>query len=221
MAAPLPPFQPSLSDVARRAVETALEDVHVAIPATVIDVHLTEGWIDAKPLVKDIIEPRAGERQAISVPIITRVPIVWPGSNGMRITFPMQAGDFVLLVFSERSLDAWLDDGNEMDPVDPRRHNISDAIAIPGLRPVNKAWKGVDAQKVTIGLETGAVHTAAWADQVTIALDNLKKAVESHQHIYNPGPGSPTMTLSPLASHSPSIPVSIPDVESKTTLILG
>lgn len=218
---PTPPFQPQLSDVIRHGIEEDRMDLHTACPATVVRVDLAKGQIDAKPLVRDIVQPTPDVRLAVSVPIITNVPIVWPGANGMRITFPMQVGDFVLLIFAERSIDTWLSSGNEVDPGDPRRHAMSDAIAIPGIRPFNKAWHGADAAKITIGSEDGASHTAAWADEVATALANLKSAVESHTHKYNPGPGSLVPTLSPLASSSPDVPVSIPDVQSKTTLIKG
>jgi hypothetical protein len=40
-----------------------------------------------------------------------------------------------MLVFSQRSIDRWLDVGGEIDPADPRKHHLTDAIAYPGVYP--------------------------------------------------------------------------------------
>ena len=63
----------------------------------------------------------------------------------------MNAGDQVLLVFSERSLDVWLSAGGIVDPNDTRKHHISDAIAIPGCYPFNNPITGASASDVVLG----------------------------------------------------------------------
>ena len=63
----------------------------------------------------------------------------FPGSGAFPETFPLKAGDTVLLVFSSSSIDRWLSLGGEVDPIDDRRHHITDAMAIPGLRSMNAA----------------------------------------------------------------------------------
>lgn len=155
---------PSLADVIRAGIHSAAADLHVSIPATVVRVELGRGLVDAQPLVKDIFEG-----QAASVPVITNVPIVWPGAGGFRLTFPIAVDDVVLLVFSDRSLDLWLEKGGEVDPKDPRRHALSDAIAIPGLRSFNAPWSGAAADGVTLGKDGAAIVKITGSD-VTVTL---------------------------------------------------
>ena len=65
--------------------------------------------------------------------MIYNVPVLFPRSRKAAVTFPLEKGDTVLLVFAERSLDEWIEKGgNKVSPEDPRRHDMSDAIAIPG-----------------------------------------------------------------------------------------
>jgi hypothetical protein len=74
----------------------------------------------------------AGDGRLIDYPVISNVPVVFPsaGSGKISLTFPLAKGDGVTLLFSERSLDAFLSGG---DPEDPRRYDLTDAIAVPGL----------------------------------------------------------------------------------------
>ncbi len=175
--------RPGLNDVIRAAVESAVADIHVAIPARVERVDLAKGLVDATPLVKEVGEDAEGARLAKPFPVITNVPIVFPGAGGMRITFPVAAGDVVLLIFSERSLDKWLSQGGEVDPIDPRRHHLSDAIAIPGLRPFSAPWQGADAGVMTIGAQGGPFQSAGLGQDIRDELDDIRSKFASHTHV--------------------------------------
>jgi hypothetical protein len=180
-----------LADVVRAFVREGAADLHVSIPAKVVRVELAKGLVDAQPLVKDVFD---GE--AVSVPVITNVPIVWPGAGGFRLTFPIAAGDVVLLVFSDRSLDLWLEKGGEVDPEDPRRHALSDAIAIPGLRSFKEPWSGAAADGVALGKDGGTqvkvkdgaielggdAQPAALGTSVRTELDAIWTALQTHIH---------------------------------------
>lgn len=146
---------PTLAQVIRSAIAAGSADLRVSIPASVERVDLAKGLIDARPLVKELVGDREGALTALSMPVITNVPVVWPGAGGFRLTFPIAKGDTVLLVFADRSLDVWLAKGGEVDPADPRHHALSDAIAIPGLRDFKTPWSGAAADGITFGKDGG------------------------------------------------------------------
>jgi hypothetical protein len=200
---------PSLADVIRAGIHSAAADLHVSIPATVVRVELGRGLVDAQPLVKDIFEG-----QAASVPVITNVPIVWPGAGGFRLTFPIAVDDVVLLVFSDRSLDLWLEKGGEVDPKDPRRHALSDAIAIPGLRSFNAPWSGASADGVTLGkdggtqvkVKDGAIElggnakAVARVDDAVAAASNMATWIAAvNTALLGPGVGQPLVGVAVVA----------------------
>jgi hypothetical protein len=120
--------------------------------------------ISAQPLIKRGYTDETGERIAERLPIITGVPVVFPGGGGYRVTFPIAKGDTVLLIFSEASLDKWLAHGGDVDPNDDRRHTLSDAIAIPGLRDFAHALDSAPTDCATIGSDSGAVIEMRTAD---------------------------------------------------------
>jgi hypothetical protein len=150
------PLNPTLASVIRHAIDETVADLRVAMPARVERVDLSKGLLDAKPLVKDRVEiPGKKGTQVISIPVVTNVPVIWPGAGGMRVTFPIAVGDMVLLVFSDRSLDVWLAQGGEVDPQDARKHALSDAVAIPGLRDFGHPWSGAADDGMTLGADDG------------------------------------------------------------------
>lgn len=148
------PQKRTLGEVIRRHVRAGLADTHVSLPARVTRVDLSKNLVDAQPLLMDIIEQPDGERVAQRFPVITNVPIQVANGGGFRITFPVVVGDVVALVFSDRCLDRWLASGDEVDPVDPREHALSDAVvAIPSTNP-SAPWT-IRADAACIGKEGG------------------------------------------------------------------
>jgi phage baseplate assembly protein gpV len=76
--------------------------------------------------------PAQGLKEMASIP---SVPLIFPASKSAIMTFPVAVGDLVLLLFSERSIDAfkYSDGKNPIDPKDLRKHEYTDAIAICGM----------------------------------------------------------------------------------------
>lgn len=50
------------------------------------------------------------------------------------ITYPLKAGDECILLFSDREIESWFINGNVNAEIYPRLHDLTDAIAIVGLR---------------------------------------------------------------------------------------
>jgi len=127
---------PDLARVISDAVRYHLGEVNTAIPARILKYDPTKQEAEVQPLIKR----RYKDGVAVSRAPITGVPVVFPAAGGGIITFPVQVGDTVLLIFSQRSIDRWVrSEGGEVDPLDNRKHDISDAMAIPGLFTLNQA----------------------------------------------------------------------------------
>jgi len=88
-----------------------------------------------KASIKPLIKKRYLSGDVEPLPIIYDVPVVFPGTDRIGFHFPLKKGDRVLIVFSQRSLDKWLDSGKDVDPQDRRKFDLSDAVAIPGMYP--------------------------------------------------------------------------------------
>lgn len=105
------------------------ETVHTALPG-IIDKYDPSS---RKASVKPMLQSKNIDETATPLPIISNVPVVWPGNSLGSLSFPLTRGDGVLILFSERSLDEWLSSGKDVAPDDDRMFSLNDAIAIPGL----------------------------------------------------------------------------------------
>jgi hypothetical protein len=118
--------------IAETAAGYARESISTAIPAEVMKVSSFQGeqLIDAKPLIQRIYD----DGSSLEPSTVPNVPVVFPSAGGGLLSFPIAVGDTVLLIYSMRSIEEWLEGtGANVRPLDSRSHHRSDAIAIPGL----------------------------------------------------------------------------------------
>ena len=77
----------------------------------------------------------------LQYPLLGDVPVVIMGGGGTYISHPIKAGDQCLLLFCDYMIDNWWLTGEAKPSIVPRKHDISDAIAIVGLNATPNAIK--------------------------------------------------------------------------------
>lgn len=129
---------PTMSEVMLEAIRAELLETHVSLPCSIETYDHETQMASIAPLLRK--KYKSGEE--VDVPVINNVPVQWPSGNGGAsfIHMPLVKGDTGFAVFCERSLDRWLaGTGQTVTPNDPRHHDLSDAIFIPGVRPFQSA----------------------------------------------------------------------------------
>lgn len=127
--------------VVQNAINAALLDLHVALPASVIAVE-PGGGVAVQPLLKRIY--RSGS--VVNLPPIQGVPVWSPRGASYFVQLPVAPGDLGLVIFSERSLDKWKSgDGSAVETGDVRTHDLSDAVFFPGLYPFTLPAEALNA----------------------------------------------------------------------------
>lgn len=127
--------EPSQAEIIREAIDSRLLDLHVAMPARVESYDAATQTIEARPMVRRAIEDTEGEIRHEELPLIPNVLVAFPRAGAFSQSWPLSKGDHVLLVFCSSAIGAWRQSGDIADPVDLRRHDLSHAIAIPGIGP--------------------------------------------------------------------------------------
>ena len=94
-----------------------------------------------RKLIDSSLKRKYADGRIVDLPIINKVPIVFSRSKGKWVHFDMDPGDEVTSVFVERSLDTWKEKGGSVSPNDPRKFQISDAMAYPGGSSIPNALK--------------------------------------------------------------------------------
>jgi len=136
----------SLTKVVEDAIEARLGELHTCMPAKVVKVDVAAAKCDVQPILKR----KYGDGEVVKLPVISNVPISFYRAGNAFISLPVHVGDYVELRFSERSIDIWKSKGGDVDPLDPRKFDLSDAIAYPGLYPFTMPPEGATANDIVI-----------------------------------------------------------------------
>ncbi|PHS61061.1 MAG: hypothetical protein COB09_19120 [Thalassobium sp.] len=76
-----------------------------------------------------------GVKQIRQYPLLLECPVVTIFGGDSFINMPITVGDSCLVFFSDRQIDNWLSAGAGQAPTIGRVHDLSDGIALVGIRP--------------------------------------------------------------------------------------
>jgi hypothetical protein len=181
------PKTPELADIIRGAIENRLAEVHTMIPAKVESYDPASQKADVTPLIKRFQEGADGETIEEDYPKISGVPVAFPRAGSLAITFPIQAGDHVTLIFCETSTEAFQSSAGRA-PVSPdlfQRFDLTDAVAIPGWYPDQKALGSTDQENVVIGQDGLPTDFVAVAQKVKTELDALVNDINALKAVFS------------------------------------
>lgn len=136
----------TLPDAMRVAISRAIAGIHTCLPGKIEKYDHEKQMASVKPLIKKFYLDNKTE----SLPVIVNVPVIFPRTANFSFTHPIEEGDLVLLLFCERSLEKYLAEGGEQEPGDRRKHDLTDAIAIPGLYPFSEPSEADNNEDVLI-----------------------------------------------------------------------
>jgi hypothetical protein len=113
-------------DAMENGIRSIMGEMNTSAPGVVVEFDAARN----RAVVRPTLPKRVADGTELAAPTIAEVPILWPSMGGAVLTMPVKPGDQVWLQFSQRSLDGWLQD-NDAAPDDPRRFDMTDAVAYP------------------------------------------------------------------------------------------
>lgn len=176
-----------------------------AIPGIVQSVNLSQMTVEVQPSIQGVIEDENGIKQFVNLPLLVDVPIVFPSAGGFTITFPIAAGNEVLVVFSSRCIDSWWQSGGIQKPMEARMHDLSDGFAIPGPKSQPNKISGISNSNLQIRNNAGTSYVEITSDgkinlvspsevNLTAPLIQLNGGIFLNGTITGPGGGGGTIT---------------------------
>jgi hypothetical protein len=182
---------PTLEDVISNAIRKVMLDFRVSIPVKVLKYDSENQKVDIQPLIRKKYKTQDRTGQVVDSPVISDVPIEWPSSDSGNayMTFPLKVGDLGRAEFMDRSIAEWLSgNGSMVTPEDPRIHNISDAVFVPGLRPFGSKLSDVSTVDVVIkngNLKLsidpdGKISISNGSDDLTSLIKDLSNEASNH-----------------------------------------
>lgn len=108
----------------------------------------------------------------IDVPFIT----LYGGVGGLKM--PIQAGDFCILLYNDRSMDDWYISGQKAVLSDNRLHSMADAVALVGLRSSKTLYSSYDNDRVSLFYDQTVVEAGAKV-KIQNSSQNLNSLLQS------------------------------------------
>ena len=106
-------------------------NLRCCIPCIVQSYDPEKGTVECQPAIREKIINQNEEIEYRNLPLLLNVPVVFPSNSEYAVTFPLEKGDECLVLFSDLSIDNFWEKGNVQNPIEDRRHDLSDGIAIP------------------------------------------------------------------------------------------
>lgn len=131
---------------------TILFNVHCCLICIVQSFNKETMTVDVQPVIREKYTDETGNGSYIDFPLLINVPVVFPCTGNSLITFPIKQGDECIVIFSDLSFDNWFVNSGIQNPVELRRHDLSDGIAIFGIRSLPKIIDGYEENKIVLKL---------------------------------------------------------------------
>lgn len=207
--------KPSLAELLIEAINARIAELHTGLPAQVVAFDEDAQTCDVQPLLLHAIVGEDGARDTERYPQISNVPIHYPSAGGWSLIFPLKPDDIVFLTFAERSIDRWLESSGdrEIDPEHSRKHDLSDAVCIPGIRPRRKPIEALatlgddcrlgwnDGDPAIVLKPDGTIEIGEGATESLLLGETLIGLLTGHTHTFvGVGAGLPGETLPTLTN---------------------
>jgi hypothetical protein len=127
-------------------------DLRVSLPARIIKYN-GDGTAQVEVLINQVNQ----NNEAVSIPVLSDVPVQMWSYGIFSITAEPQKGDEGLVHFADRCIDGWWHSGEKSVPLDDRMHDLSDAFFSLGYRSQPKALK-ITTGAMNIGSESAYVR---------------------------------------------------------------
>ena len=132
----------------RFAIRQSLKDLYTCMPG-IVESYDAETRL---AVVKGALNIVTTKEEEIEREAIHNVPVMFPSGGGFAMTFPLEQGDPVLLVYSQRGLANWKKTFGVAAPDVFGFLSEKDAIAIPGFGPTQGELEHM------IAIESDGVH---------------------------------------------------------------
>ena len=168
----------SENQIYENLINEAMLRTRCCIPCIVQSYNEENNTVECQPAIRERIINEDGTIQYVQLPLLVNVPVVFPGSSDFELKFILKQNDECLVLFSDLSIDNFWEKGSLQNPVEVRRHDLSDGIAIPCRLSLQKRSEEVKTS-IVVGNDGKIMFNSASG---TFNSEQLYKIVYSHYH---------------------------------------
>lgn len=119
-------------------------NLRCCVPGIIQSYNSIHNTATIQPAIREEIVNEDNTVQYMNLPLLINVPILFQSCGLGSIKFLLKQGDECLVFFSDLSYDNFWKSGNVQNPIEVRRHDLSDGLAIPCVisQPNTKSFTG-------------------------------------------------------------------------------
>lgn len=127
----------------------------VTLPCIVVSYDSDKVTITAQPTIRIPMRKEDGTISMEEIPVLQDVPVMFTRGGGCVITHPIKKDDECLVVFADRCIDLWWQNGGIQNPFDNRKHDLSDGFALFAPQSQPNRVKNISTEALQIRTENG------------------------------------------------------------------
>lgn len=138
--------------------DSAKREMRVALPGIVESFDASALTCAVQPAVKVPVRAEDGTITTVALPLIVDCPVQFPGAGGYTLTFPVARGDECLIIFADRTIDAWWQSGGVGEAASFKMHDLSDGFVLLGFRSQPRALSGFSTSSTQLRSDDGSTY---------------------------------------------------------------
>ncbi|CDL85421.1 phage baseplate assembly protein V [Xenorhabdus szentirmaii] len=155
--------------------EAVSSGLYVSVPCIIQSFNADAVTVTAQPAIRWSVTNSEGKTESVALPLLVDVPVIFPRGGGVTLTFPIKVGDECLVIFADRCIDYWWQNGGVQEPVDPRQHNLSDGFAIVGPQSQARKIGGISTSAAQLRTDDGAAYIELSPNNHNVMVKTLGK----------------------------------------------
>lgn len=101
--------------------------LNVCMPCNVISYNPEDNTADLQPAIQRVLQDNTFQDRSV----LSNVPVLELGGNGLSIKIPLKEGDTGIVIFCDRDITLFKQEKSNTQPNTLRKHDLSDGIFIP------------------------------------------------------------------------------------------
>lgn len=179
----------------RAAIEQHMARMWTSAMGRIVSYDAARQTASVQLTVKSFVKDENGKRKAVDIPILQDVPVQFPGSGGQTMTFPVAAGDEVMINFLSRASDAQQQSGGDQNPTDSSVNSLSHPRAMLGFKSDPKKLSNVSTSATELRSDDGMTKISlSGAGGVGVATDKSVSITAANGVAIGGGAGETAIT---------------------------
>lgn len=179
----------------RAAIEQHMARMWTSAMGRIVSYDADKQTASIQLTVKSFVKDETGKRKAVDIPILQDVPVQFPGSGGQTMTFPVAAGDEVMVNFLSRASDAQQQSGGDQNPTDASVNSLSHPRAMLGFKSDPRKLSNVSTTATELRSDDGMTKISlSGAGGVGVATDKSVSIAAANGVAIGGGAGETAIT---------------------------